>query len=372
MSSTHQQRDMETAPDVIGEQHVEEENEDDEDIVDSEDMDEDRGMNDQEAMDEFMETFFHDEVEDDLHALPPRQRATRKRAWTAAEEHAKERIYEGARVSRLSAILMLLNLQARYQASNALLNDLLRTLNQFILPAENSLPSSWKEAKKLLRSIGMEYHIIHACENDCVLFRNEHANLDECPECGLSRYRSDMVTDKVPRKAMRYFPLIPRLLHNFRCSDLAEYMVWHSEHRSDDGIMRSPVDSHANDFIERRWPDFQNDPRHVRLGVAADGIVPHSMTGKSQPYSLWPVILMNYNIPPWLSMKKGHLMLSMLIPGPKQPMNMDVYLAPLIEELQELWEGVPAYDGRRLTGGLPRNFDLKAILMWTMHDYPGI
>ena len=105
--------------------------------------------------------------------------------------------------------------------------------------------------------------------------------------------------------------------------------------------------------------------------MATDGISPFNIAGKAQPYSVWPVVLMNYNIPPWLSMKKGHLILSMIIPGPKQPSNLNVYLAPLIEELDELWTGVPAYDNRIRTNGLNREFDLKAILLWTMHDYPG-
>ncbi len=80
---------------------------------------------------------------------------------------------------------------------------------------------------------------------------------------------------------------------------------------------------------------------------------------------------MNYNIPPWLSMKQGHLILSMIIPGPKQPSTLDVYMAPLLDELQELWHGVPAYDNRRKTDRLPRKFPMKAALIWSMHDYPG-
>ena len=30
----------------------------------------------------------------------------------------------------------------------------------------------------------MSYDKIHACPNDCVLFRNEYAALNECPKCG--------------------------------------------------------------------------------------------------------------------------------------------------------------------------------------------
>ena len=116
--------------------------------------------------------------------------------------------------------------------------------------------------------------------------------------------------------------------------------------------MRMCVDSPVNKFVEETWPDFKSDPRHVRLGLAADGISPFALAGKAQPYSVWPVVLTNYNIPPWMAMKKGHLLLSMIIPGPKQVKKIDVYLQPLIDELKELWKGVDCFDGREKTGGL--------------------
>ncbi|CAM6093785.1 unnamed protein product [Calypogeia fissa] len=185
-----------------------------------------------------------------------------------------------------------------------------------------------------------------------------------------------MLTGKVPKKVMRYFPLVPQLRHQFRCAELAEYMVWHSQNRSDmsanPAVMRMMVDSPTNRFIEDRWGEFKTDPHHVRLGLAADGIIPFALAGKARPYSVWPVVLTNYNIPPWMAMKKGHLILSTIIPGPKQVKKIDVYLQPLIEELQELWKGVDCYDGRERTGGFHWEFKLKAILAWTMHDLPGM
>jgi hypothetical protein len=253
-----------------------------------------------------------------------------------------------------------------------MLDDLFRILHELILPEGNTLPGSWNEAKKVLKALGMEYKIIHACPNDCILYRDDYAHMTSCPECETPRYKADMVSSKVPEKAMRYFPLIPRLLHTYRCSDLAELQVWHSKHRSSDGVMRMAVDSPANKLLEEEWPDFGRDPRNIRLGLATDGISPFNLAGRSQPYSVWPVVLMNYNIPPWLSMKKGHLILSMIIPGPKQPSTLDVYMGPLLDELKELWSGVPAYDNRKRTDGLHRNFGLRGAMLWTMHDYPGI
>jgi hypothetical protein len=329
-------------------------------------------IDEEEAMDEIMTNYFPDEeMTYEGESRHPQSGHPRERLWKEAQQHAEARIFEGARLSRLSAILQILNLQARYKASNIMLDDLFRVLHELILPEGNTLPGSWKEAKKVLKSLGMEYQIIHACPNDCILYRDTYTDMTTCPECDTPRYMSDMVTNKVPQKAMRYFPLIPRLLHTYRCSNLAELQVWHSTNRSSDGIMRMAVDSPANRFLEEEWPEFGGDPRNVRLGLATDGISPFNLAGRSQPYSVWPVLLMNYNIPPWLSMKKGHLMLSMIIPGPKQPSTLDVYMAPLLDELQELWTGVRAYDNRKRTHGLRREFDLKAALLWTMHDYPG-
>ena len=54
--------------------------------------------------------------------------------------------------------------------------------------------------------------------------------------------------------------------------------------------------------------------------------------------------------------------------GPKQVKNIDVFMGPLIDELKLLWNGVPnTYDAHR-----KELFNLKAILLWTMTDFPGM
>ena len=37
----------------------------------------------------------------------------------------------------------------------------------------NEMPLSMYEAKKTLNAFGMEYEKIHACHNDCILYRNK-------------------------------------------------------------------------------------------------------------------------------------------------------------------------------------------------------
>ena len=89
---------------------------------------------------------------------------------------------------------------------------------------------------------------------------------------------------------------------------------------------------------------FLFEPRNVRLGLAADGFNPFGML--STTHSTWPVMLVLYNLPPWLCMKRSSLILSLVIPGPTSPgITTDMYLQLLVEEPRELWDvGIEAYD----------------------------
>ncbi|XP_028094543.1 uncharacterized protein LOC114294618 [Camellia sinensis] len=107
------------------------------------------------------------------------------------------------------------------------------------------------------------------------------------------------------------------------------------------------------------------EPQNVRVELAVDGFNPFK--NMSNPYSLWPVVLIPYNLSPWLVMKDLFLMMSLLIPGESQPgIDVDVDMRPLVDELNELWEnGALSYDA--VTG---KSFQMRTALMWTIHDWP--
>lgn len=201
--------------------------------------------------------------------------------------------------------------------------------------------------------------------NDCILYRKEYENLSTCPneKCNEPRYKSN--GSKVPRKVLRYFPLTTRLQRLYVNKEIACDMRWHKDKRvDDDNIMRHPADSEAWKHFNRTHELFAQDPRNVRLGLATDGFNPFG--NLSNAYSIWPVFLVPYNLPPWKCMKDPFFIMSMLIPGPKSPGNeIDVYLQPLIDELNELWNGVEAYDAYK-----GEKFILRAALLWTINDFP--
>jgi len=61
----------------------------------------------------------------------------------------------------------------------------------------------------------------------------------------------------------------------------------------------------------------------------------------------WPILLVIYNLPPRLCMKRKYMMLSMMISSANQSGNdINVYLSPLIEDLKLMWDqSVEVFDG---------------------------
>ncbi|KAL5544923.1 hypothetical protein UlMin_008707 [Ulmus minor] len=270
--------------------------------------------------------------------------------------------------TKLSAIVALYKLKTTYRMSNRCFNGMLEILHD-MLPSPNHMIKSMQETKIFLKTFDLGFEKIHACVNDCCLFRGNEANADICRKCGASRWKLDKQTKKikksVPAKVLIYFPIIPRFQRMFRSKEMAEELRWHFEHKRGDGKMDHPADSAAWELVDDKWPTFASDPRNLRLGLATDGFNPFS--NLSSTYSCWPVMLVTYNLPPWLCMKKENIMLSLLIPGPRQPGNdIDIYLQPLIDDLKLLWnEGAIVYDAFDNT-----NFNLRALLLWTVNDFP--
>ncbi|KAG4968165.1 hypothetical protein JHK87_033816 [Glycine soja] len=124
---------------------------------------------------------------------------------------SKKPLYAGyTTFTRLSAVLGLVNLKARFGWSDRSFTELLVLLKN-ILPDGNILPKSHYEAKKILCPVGMKYQNIHACPNDCILYRNEFAEMRNFPTCGVSCYKvnndecSDgaSITNSCPTKFVR-------------------------------------------------------------------------------------------------------------------------------------------------------------------------
>ncbi|XXG47862.1 hypothetical protein AAC387_Pa02g2430 [Persea americana] len=268
--------------------------------------------------------------------------------------------------SKLEFLVKLMHVKIINRWSNKSF-DMNPELIKAALPTGEMLPKSYYKAKKYLRDLGLGYVPIHACKYNCAFFWREHEHKTTCPECGEPRYKlNEGKGKKIPQKVLRYFPLKPRLQRLFISRKTAEDMRWHKEKRvGEDNVYRHPADSQAWEEFDKGYPWFTKDPHNVRLGLASDGFNPFG--NMSNSYSMWPVILIPYNLPPWKCMKEPFLFMSLLIPGPKAPGNdIEVYLVPLIDELNDLWEnGTEAFD--IVTR---KKFNLHAAFLWTINDFP--
>ena len=84
--------------------------------------------------------------------------------------------------TKLFAIVRLYNLKAANGWSDKSFYDLLVTISD-MLPQPNELHTSMYQVKKTMSSLGMGYEKIHACRNDCVLYRKEYKDLECCLVC---------------------------------------------------------------------------------------------------------------------------------------------------------------------------------------------
>jgi len=63
----------------------------------------------------------------------------------------------------------------------------------------------------------------------------------------------------------------------------------------------------------------------VRLGLCADGFTPFAQS--ERPYSIWPVVVTPYNLPPDMCMTTPYMFLTCIIPGPTNSKNKICVLA---------------------------------------------
>ncbi|WVZ64502.1 hypothetical protein U9M48_014005 [Paspalum notatum var. saurae] len=89
---------------------------------------------------------------------------------------------------KLRSTLELLQWKASNGVSDKVFNELLMLIKK-LLSEGNKLPAITYEAKEVVCPLGLEVQKIHACPNDCILYRGDYRELECCPVCKASRYK---------------------------------------------------------------------------------------------------------------------------------------------------------------------------------------
>lgn len=226
--------------------------------------------------------------------------------------NTEKELYPGCKFhSKLSFFVRLWHIKCLGRWSNRSFSMLLDLLREVLLEG-SSLLEKFSQNKKIISNIGLNYNKIDACPNDCMLYWKEFAKKQFYNVYGTSQWKtlekpSEGSKIKSPAKILHHFPLIPCFQRLYMSSKTTSYMRWHDEEWTKDGIMRHPADSPTWRHLNPIDPSFENGFHNVRLGLTSDGFNPFRTM--SITHSTWPVVLIPYNLPPWLCMKQSNMIL---------------------------------------------------------------
>lgn len=242
---------------------------------------------------------------------------------------------------------------------------LLHLLHNFVLPKNNKLPSSYRQARSAIKNVLVPIEEYDCCVNDCSIFRNccdgDYSTLTQCPKCDSECFHEHT---NIARKKFKYIPLGPRIKKMFSSNKVAELIQSHGGEIA--GGMTCVADLHQSQAWKSIYSiegHFKGDPRGISLSLCADGTNPYSKEKVS--YSLWPLTLTILNLPFHIRNLSRSMLLAGIIPGKSEPQNMDQYIEILVDEITSL-NTMQCYDAYQ-----EEYFDMKVDILLDILDYPG-
>ncbi|KAF8676920.1 Transposase family tnp2 [Rhizoctonia solani] len=237
-----------------------------------------------------------------------------------------------------------------------------------------NLPMEPKLQRQIDKISAFGARAIHCCINSCIAYTGVYQRLELCPWCGEARYTAHRKNPvrRVPRRTFHYLPLIPRLINLFRSPPMAELLQYRSRRRPEPNTLSDIFDGRyylqlLQEFVylggTRLGHRFFSSNTDMALGLSTDGVGPF----KTRKQQCWPLIIINYNLPPSIRTRLENILCLGVIPGPRTPKELDTFLEPFIDELEELARGVPAFNAANR-----HPFVLRAYLIAAFGDMPAV
>ncbi|QRW24981.1 Retrotransposon-derived protein PEG10 [Rhizoctonia solani] len=237
-----------------------------------------------------------------------------------------------------------------------------------------NLPMEPKLQRQIDKISAFGARAIHCCINSCIAYTGVYQRLELCPWCGEARYTAHRKNPvrRVPRQTFHYLPLIPRLINLFRSPPMAELLQYRSRRRPKPNTLSDIFDGRyylqlLQEFVylggTRLGHRFFSSNTNMALGLSTDGVGPF----KTRKQQCWPLIIINYNLPPSIRTRLENILCLGVIPGPRTPKELDTFLEPFIDELEELARGVPAFNAANR-----HPFVLRAYLIAAFGDMPAV
>lgn len=197
--------------------------------------------------------------------------------------------------------------------------------------------------------------MVDMCPSSCAAYTGPYAHSMHCTQetkkkdgpCMEPRYRTVNRQKPSPRYQFAVLPVMATIRALFANEDTSKNM------RYRDNCLKEAL--HLIGTARQCYKDFPNsdvhathykrmglfkDRRDVALAISSDGA---QLTMKRQS-NVWVAILILLNLPPDIRYKSSNVIITLVIPGPNSPQNLDSFLYPLFQEMAQASEGIWVWD----------------------------
>jgi hypothetical protein len=210
-----------------------------------------------------------------------------------------------------------------------------RAFNEILSVFTNGGISLYKVKNKLSKLVNIIPQFIDVCTNSCMAFTGQFANDSSCHYCTTSRYINDDLQKRKPRKVLSYFPLIDRFKIQYNDPTRSQLLRYRHEYVTNENYNNLNIGDVFDGNLYKELVEieglFQNECDIALIG-STDGY----QIFRQKTDDCWVIMFINANLPPSERVKKENLLISTIIPGPKQPKNFNSFLQPVFDELKLL------------------------------------
>jgi hypothetical protein len=222
--------------------------------------------------------------------------------------------------------LRLLYVKSNFNFSEAAFNNIMKAFRK-----ESETLSLFKIKNKLNSLVGIESQIYDMCVNSCCTFTGIFENERKCKYCNESRYYNNGSA----RKNLFYIPIIERLKLQFKNSERSRELLYRYNYTyNKDDLYHNDIGDIFDGALYKELLDdgYFRDSRDIAFSASCDGY----QIFRQKTDDCWVFLFLNNNLPQEVRVKKENLMITLIIPGPKQPQDFNSFLYPLIQEMKLL------------------------------------
>lgn len=189
----------------------------------------------------------------------------------------------------------------------------------------------------LKKLVNIEPQWIDMCVYSCCAYTGQFEDKLQCPYCNEPRYQKINQDNqpKKPRYQFAYFSLKERLKIQYENSKRADELRYRHTYTLRNGFGKDGTIGDVFDgkcYLDLLKMGYFQDERDVALIGSIDGY----QIFRQKTDDCWVLLFINANLSPEKRVVKENLLITSIIPGPKEPKDLNSFLNPIVNELKEL------------------------------------